>query len=118
MLKYIFLRVTIITILVILSIVLKDDFSALSDFVGASCITVNSILLPIIYYFVKAWDKIPLYEKIPGIIFVVVCFVLGCYVTYTSGEELFSPSHSDVNFPFCSPEHEMEVYYNYTAIHG
>ncbi|KAG2502386.1 hypothetical protein JM16_009674, partial [Phytophthora kernoviae] len=47
----------------------------------------------------------------------VVCFCLGCYVTYTSGENLFAPSDDDAAFPFCAPEFENTVYYNYTAAH-
>jgi len=60
---------------------------------------------------------VPIYEKIPAIVVVVVCFVLGCYVTYTTGKELFAPSESDAEFPFCDAEFENTIYYNYTAAH-
>ncbi|RLN90801.1 hypothetical protein BBJ28_00017531 [Nothophytophthora sp. Chile5] len=117
MLKYIVLRVVIIVILVVLSIVFKDHFSDFADFVGASCITVNCILLPIIFYLIKAWERVPMYEKIPAIVVVVVCFALGCYVTYTTGKSLFSPTDSDIAFPYCDAEFENDVFYNYTAEH-
>ncbi|RLN14392.1 hypothetical protein BBJ28_00018172 [Nothophytophthora sp. Chile5] len=117
-LKYIALRIVIIVILVVLSIIFKDHFSDFADFVGASCITVNCILLPIIFYLIKAWERVPMYEKIPAIIVVVVCFVLGCYVTYTTGKSLFSPTDSDIEFPYCDAEYENTVFYNYTAEHG
>ncbi|KAG7397818.1 hypothetical protein PHYBOEH_012080 [Phytophthora boehmeriae] len=116
--KYVLLRMAIIVVLVILSIVLKDHFSDLSDFVGASCISLNSIILPIVFLLKKCWNSIPMWEKAPAVVVVVVCSVLGCYVTYTSGKELFSPSDSDVEFPYCKPEYENTVYYNYTAVHG
>ncbi|RLN37437.1 hypothetical protein BBO99_00008866 [Phytophthora kernoviae] len=97
--------------------VLKDHFSDLADFVGASCITVNSIILPIVFLLKKKWNSLPMWEKIPALTVIVVCFCLGCYVTYTSGENLFAPSDDDAAFPFCAPEFENSVYYNYTAAH-
>ncbi|ETL29281.1 hypothetical protein, variant [Phytophthora nicotianae] len=116
--KYVLLRVAIIAVLVILSIVLKDHFSDLSDFVGASCLSLNSIILPIVFLLKKCWASIPMYEKIPAIAVVVVCSILGCYVTYTSGKTLFAPTDSDTEFPYCDSEFENKVYYNYTAVHG
>ncbi|KAE9015852.1 hypothetical protein PR001_g14795 [Phytophthora rubi] len=44
--KYVVLRVVIVFVLVVLAIVFKDHFSDFANFVGASCITVNLILLP------------------------------------------------------------------------
>ncbi|KAE9041792.1 hypothetical protein PR003_g5648 [Phytophthora rubi] len=115
--KYVLLRVVIVVVLVVLAIVFKDHFSDFADFVGASCITVNCILLPIVFYLVKAWHRIPMYEKVAAIVVTVVCFVLGCYVTYTTGKSLFAPTDNDAEFPFCSPTFENDVYYNYTAAH-
>ncbi|OWZ10675.1 Amino Acid/Auxin Permease [Phytophthora megakarya] len=115
--KYVTLRVTIVAILVVASVILKDHFADLSDFVGASCITMHSIILPIVFLMKKQWTVMPIWEKVMAVIVTVVCFCLGCYVTYTSGENLFFPSDS-VEFPFCSPEYENTVYYNYTAVHG
>ncbi|RLN49091.1 hypothetical protein BBJ29_008747 [Phytophthora kernoviae] len=116
-LKYVILRIVIVMVLVIAAIVLKDHFSDLADFVGASCITVNSIILPIVFLLKKKWNSLPMWEKIPALTVIVVCFCLGCYVTYTSGENLFAPSDDDADFPFCAPEFENTVYYNYTAAH-
>ncbi|KAG2773119.1 hypothetical protein Pcac1_g15836 [Phytophthora cactorum] len=115
--KYVILRLIMITLLVIASIILKDHFHDLADFAGASCITVNSIILPIVFLLKKKWNVMPLWEKIPALTVVVVCFCLGCYVTYTSGKNLFAPSDDDTAFPFCAPEFENTVYYNYTAAH-
>ncbi|GMF35607.1 unnamed protein product [Phytophthora lilii] len=115
--KYITLRIGIIIILVVLSIIFQDHFSDFSDFVGASCITVNCILLPIVFYLKKAWKSVSWYEKTAAVIVVVVCFLLGCYVTYTTGKSLFTPSNDGTEFPYCSPEYENRIYYNYTAEH-
>jgi vesicular inhibitory amino acid transporter len=116
--KYAALRVAVIIVLVILAVVWKDHFGDFTDFIGAACNSLNSIILPIAFYFYKAWDKIPLYEKVPGLVVAVVCTVLGCYVTYTSGKALIAPSENDATFPFCATEFENAVYYNYTEVHG
>ncbi|KAG6612266.1 Amino Acid/Auxin Permease (AAAP) Family [Phytophthora cinnamomi] len=113
--KYVVMRVIIVVVLVIISIVLKDDFTSLADFVGASCITVNCILLPIVFYLKKSWSHVAMWEKVAGSIVVAICFVLGCYVTYTTGKELFAPSDDEVEFPYCAPEFENTVYYNASA---
>ncbi|POM75980.1 Amino Acid/Auxin Permease (AAAP) Family, partial [Phytophthora palmivora] len=78
--KYVVLRVIIIVILVVLAIIFKDHFSDFADFVGASCITVNCILLPSIFWLFKAWERIPLYEKVQIIIVTLVFYFLGFYV--------------------------------------
>ncbi|CAH0479808.1 unnamed protein product [Peronospora belbahrii] len=115
--KYTILRLVIITGLVIASVLLKDRFHDLVDFTGASCITVNSIILPIVFLLKTRWNSMPVWEKIPALIVVVTCFCLGCYVTYTSGKNLFAYGEDDTSFPFCAPEFENTVYYNYTAKH-
>ncbi|KAE8877239.1 hypothetical protein PF003_g38646 [Phytophthora fragariae] len=115
--KYVILRVVIMVILVVVSVIFRNHFSDFLDFVGASCITLISILLPIIFLLKKLWHEIPIWEKVPALI-VVICSFLGCYVTYTSGKALFTPTTSDTSFPYCDSEYENEVYYNYTAVHG
>ncbi|GMF36846.1 unnamed protein product [Phytophthora lilii] len=104
--KYVLLRIVIIVILVIASVVFKDHFADLSDFVGASCITMHSIILPIVFLMKKQWDVMPIWEKTMAVTVTVVCFCLGCNVTYTSGENLFFPNDDDVEFPFCGSEYE------------
>ncbi|KAE8993016.1 hypothetical protein PR001_g19979 [Phytophthora rubi] len=115
--KYVLLRIAIVALQVLASVLLKDHFSDLSDFVGSSAITMSCIILPIVFYLKRCWGRVPIYEKVPALLVVFVCFVLGCYVTYLSGKELFAPSESDVNFPFCAPEYQDNVFYNYTAEH-
>ncbi|KAF4317748.1 hypothetical protein BBO99_00001779 [Phytophthora kernoviae] len=115
--KYIVLRICIVVVLVVLSIVFQDHFSDFADFVGASSLTTSCILLPIAFYLVKAWDTIPTLEKVAAIVVFVVCFIFGCYSTYTAGKKLFAPSDSSVQFPYCEDEFKNRVYYNYTAVH-
>ncbi|GLE04581.1 hypothetical protein PINS_up013550 [Pythium insidiosum] len=55
-LHYIPLRLVVISALTIISILLKDQFLDLADFVGASAISVSCILLPILFYFQEALD--------------------------------------------------------------
>ncbi|TYZ66015.1 hypothetical protein PybrP1_010406, partial [[Pythium] brassicae (nom. inval.)] len=117
--KYIVLRVVVIAVLVALSVALKDDFLDLTDFVGASAITVSCIILPIVFYLKKLWSKIPMYEKVPAILVVLVCCVLGVYVSYNTGKVLFGdPDTSAPPFPFCAPEFETAIYYNASSAHN
>ncbi|EGZ20169.1 hypothetical protein PHYSODRAFT_492059 [Phytophthora sojae] len=116
-LKYIVLRVCMTVILVVMSILFKDHFSDFADFVGSSSLTMSCILLPVAFYVIKAWDTMPHVEKVAAIVVFVVCLVLGCYSTYTAGKNLFAPSDSDTLFPYCEPEFENTVFYNYTAAH-
>eukprot|EP00644_Phytophthora_capsici_P017567 jgi/Phyca11/120662/e_gw1.42.137.1 len=115
--KYVVLRVCITVILVVLSILFKDHFSDFADFVGSSSLTMSCILLPVAFYLIKAWNTIPMVEKVAAIVVLVVCFVLGCYSTYTAGKNLFAPSDSNAAFPYCEPEFQNTVFYNYTAEH-
>ncbi|KAE8972925.1 hypothetical protein PF010_g27165 [Phytophthora fragariae] len=61
--KHVLLLVVIVVVLVVLAIVFKDHFSDFADFVGTSCITANCILLPIVFYLVKASHRIPMSAK-------------------------------------------------------
>lgn len=118
--KYMLLRTVIVAALTALSIALKDHFLDLSDFVGASAITASCIILPILFYFKKMWSTIPIWEKAAGSIVVAICLVLGVYVTYKTGKNLFAPATkhpTDPVFAFCKAENQFDVYYNYTAAH-
>ncbi|GLD97406.1 hypothetical protein PINS_up006090 [Pythium insidiosum] len=117
-LKYMSLRIVMIALLTLVSVVLKDHFLDLTDFVGASGISLCYIILPIQFYFKKMWTQIPVWEKAAGSLVVIVCFLLSVYVSYKTGKNLFSPVESKPTvpkFPFCAPEFEFELYYNATA---
>ncbi|TYZ66314.1 hypothetical protein PybrP1_010924 [[Pythium] brassicae (nom. inval.)] len=112
--KYVVLRLALVTALVIASVSLRDHFLDLTDFVGASAITFSCLVLPIVFYHKLCWRQIPLFEKVTGVLVVVVCLAVGGYVTYITGKNLFAPNSADPNappFPFCSSEHQFEVYY-------
>ncbi|GAB9473740.1 Amino acid/auxin permease [Globisporangium polare] len=113
-LKYIILRICVVVVLVVASVLLKNHFLDLTDFIGASAVTLNSIILPIMFYMKVLWNKIPMWEKVPALIVVLVCFVLGCYVTYTSGKQLFNPDSTDsaILFPFCHKDEQRQLYWN------
>uniref|UniRef100_K3WR17 Amino acid transporter transmembrane domain-containing protein n=1 Tax=Globisporangium ultimum (strain ATCC 200006 / CBS 805.95 / DAOM BR144) TaxID=431595 RepID=K3WR17_GLOUD len=115
--KYILLRIAVVVILVVASVLLKDHFLDLTDFIGASAVTMNSIVLPIMFYLKVLWNKVPVWEKVPALVVVAVCFVLGCYVTYTSGKQLFNPDETDpeILFPFCHADEQRQLYWNASA---
>ncbi|CEG45597.1 amino acid auxin permease family [Plasmopara halstedii] len=113
--KYIVLRLTIIVVLVVMSILFKDHFSDFVDFVGASAITANCIVLPTVFYLTKTWNIVPMYEKFGAGAIVVVCTGLGLYSTFTAGKNLFAPGDSDALFPYCEAEFQDIVYFNQTA---
>ncbi|KAL3659673.1 hypothetical protein V7S43_015348 [Phytophthora oleae] len=112
--KYVVLRVIIVVVLVVISIIFQDQFSDFADFVGASAITTNCVILPLVFYLGKTWNQIPVYEKVGAATVLVVCTILGCYATYLSGKNLFAPSDS-ATFPYCEPEYENTIYYNQTV---
>ncbi|KAG6943493.1 hypothetical protein JG688_00017579 [Phytophthora aleatoria] len=116
--KHITLRLVMIMILVILSVIFKYHFPALSDYAGASCITMNSIILPIVFVLKKKWSVLPMWEKLSGLAVIAVYLCLGCYVTVIAGDELFTPIDEDIEFPYCTREYGNTVYYNYIAAHN
>jgi vesicular inhibitory amino acid transporter len=117
--KYIPLRIVIIAIMTACAIGLKDHFGDLADLIGASAVSLSCLIMPVLFWFSKSWNKIPMYEKVYGSIVVVICTVFGCYVTYTSGKSLFSAVDPDAaTFPFCEPEWEFDLYYNASAVNS
>nr|CCA16941.1 Amino Acid/Auxin Permease (AAAP) Family putative [Albugo laibachii Nc14] len=115
--KYIILRVVVVAILVMISVFFREHFGEFADFIGASCITMSCIVLPIVFYLYKLGDQVPLYEKIVAVTIAVICFSFGAYVTYQTGRELFTrPDHS-IKFPFCAPRYKNDLYYNSSLVH-
>ncbi|GAB9475963.1 Amino acid/auxin permease [Globisporangium polare] len=112
-LKYITMRIAVIVILIVVGIALRHNFGDLQDFIGASAVTLCCIILPIVFYLKVQWNKTPIYEKVFGIVVILVCAVLGCYVTYNSGKGLINPDATDpaILFPFCHADHQRAIYY-------
>jgi vesicular inhibitory amino acid transporter len=119
--KYIPMRILLIVLMTALSIALKDHFSDLADFVGASAISVSCMIMPILFYFKKLWTTLPVWEKAFGSLVVVVCAVLGVYVSIQTGKALFksgTPKPGAPVFEFCHKEHQFDLYYNATLAHS
>jgi len=115
--KYMALRTAMVVILLVLAIIFKDHFMDFSDFVGACCVSLACMILPIFFYLKVFWRKVPYYEKAIGALIIVLCTVLGAYVTYTSGKSLFTDSSSADTFPYC-PADYSEVVYTNTSYYG
>ncbi|CAH0477504.1 unnamed protein product [Peronospora belbahrii] len=109
--RYILLRITLIAVLVVLSILLRDNFLNLTDFTGATAITTSSLILPFIFYVKVFWNKISVWEKLLCLTITIICTAAGIYVMIDAGKNLFNPVEEDVTFPFCSAEFQEEPYY-------
>ncbi|POM63092.1 Amino acid/auxin permease-like protein [Phytophthora palmivora] len=111
MLRYMFLRLCILALLVVASIFLRDHFLDLVDFTGASAVTASSLVLPLLFYLKVFWNKLPAYERAGSVMIIAVCSVLGVYVMYYAGKNLFNPDSDSVTFPYCSEEYQSDPYY-------
>ncbi|GAB9470578.1 hypothetical protein Gpo141_00007820 [Globisporangium polare] len=113
-LKFVVLRITIVALLLVCAILFKDHFLDITDFVGASAITVGGIILPIAFYFKVFWASTPLYQKVVALIVILFCATTGAYVTYISGKALFTSTSGSASFPYCPVEYSEIVYTNAT----
>ncbi|KAF4315964.1 hypothetical protein JM18_008732, partial [Phytophthora kernoviae] len=98
-LRYITLRLAIITVLVITAVLAQNKFLNLEDFTGATAHTTSCLLMPLIIYLRVFWKDMSVYNKAASMIVIVVCAFTGCYVMIHAGEELFTPSDDDTLFP-------------------
>lgn len=109
--RYICLRLSILTLLVVASVFLRDKFLDLVDFTGASTVTAGSIVLPIWFYLKVFWIKLPLYERVGCILIIAMCSILGVYDMIYSGKNLFDPDLNPTTFPYCSEAYQTDPYY-------
>ncbi|DAZ92600.1 TPA: hypothetical protein N0F65_000515, partial [Lagenidium giganteum] len=86
--KFVVLRCTIVGILLAFAVAFHDHFIDISDFVGASAISMGCIILPIFFYLKTFWKKLPWYQRIIGSVIIIVCGLCGGYMTYSSGKAL------------------------------
>ncbi|DAZ93907.1 TPA: hypothetical protein N0F65_005835 [Lagenidium giganteum] len=112
--KYVTLRIVLVVCLVIVSVVLQDSFVDFADLIGASANTVCCIIVPIVLYVKAMGKKMPVYERVVAIVVIIVCGILGAYVTYTTGKAIIFPEKGPL-FPFCAAEFETAIYYNVTS---
>ncbi|KAG1709902.1 hypothetical protein DVH05_016916 [Phytophthora capsici] len=111
-LRYITMRIALITVLVILSILLRSHFLDLVDFTGATFITLSSLIVPLVFYIKVFWNKIPAWEKLLCVGIATICTVCGFYVMIYAGKNLFNPDDDDeATFPYCSAAFQDEPYY-------
>ncbi|KAG4059411.1 hypothetical protein PC123_g5652 [Phytophthora cactorum] len=111
MLRYMFLRLSILALLVVASVFLRDNFLDLVDFTGASAVTASSLVLPLLFYLKVFWNKLPMYERIGSMVIIVVCSILGVYVMIYAGKNLFNLDSGTATFPYCSEEYQLDPYY-------
>ncbi|OWY90542.1 Amino Acid/Auxin Permease [Phytophthora megakarya] len=98
MLRYIFLRLCILLLLVVMSVFLRDHFLDLVDFTTAR----GDVVF---------WTQLPVYERAGAVMIITVCTILGVYVMYYAGKNLFSPDSNGATFPYCSEEYQSDPYY-------
>ncbi|RLN78589.1 hypothetical protein BBJ28_00001944 [Nothophytophthora sp. Chile5] len=109
--RYVLLRLSILVVLVVASIFLRDHFLDLVDFTGASAITLGSLVLPLAFYLKVFWPELPMYERVAATLVIVICTVLGIYVMIYAGKNLFNPDDDSATFPYCTVEYQSEPYY-------
>ncbi|CEG40056.1 amino acid auxin permease family [Plasmopara halstedii] len=109
--RYILLRLIILTLLVVASIFLRGKFLDLVDFTGASAVTVGSIVLPLLFYLKVFWNKLSMLERTGCILITVVCSILGIYVMIYAAMNLFTPETNTTTFPYCSDAYQADPYY-------
>ncbi|KAL4095045.1 hypothetical protein PRIC1_008423 [Phytophthora ramorum] len=89
----------------------EHDEAQLSDYTGASAITVCCLVLPLVFYLKVFWRDLPVYERVVALVVIVVCTIVGCYVMIYAGKNLFNPDSDSATFPYCSEEYQSEPYY-------
>jgi len=114
--KVALLRIILVALCVLVSVLLKDRFLDLQDFVGASSMSLCCMILPVVFYLKVFYTKMGFPEKAFAVIVILVVCFLGVYVSYTTGKTLFAPEDPDpaILFPYCPPEYQNMVYTNTT----
>ncbi|KDO33564.1 hypothetical protein SPRG_01595 [Saprolegnia parasitica CBS 223.65] len=106
-------RLILISAVVAVAIAFQDHVMDLQDFVGASTMSLTCLILPLIFYFMKFWTTMPLYEKAYAVVVLAVCSALAVYVSINAGISLLTPPDT-TPFPFCAAEYEHIVFTNTT----
>ncbi|KAF1313396.1 Amino acid/auxin permease, partial [Globisporangium splendens] len=114
-LRYVLLRTVLIVVLVLASVAFKDHFLDLADFIGASAITMNCLILPLVFHLKLKWKSVPLYERVIALLLILLCTGCGLYVMYYTGKSLFGGT-AEVTaetpvFGFCPAEYQFKPYY-------
>ncbi|OQR94166.1 Amino Acid/Auxin Permease (AAAP) Family [Achlya hypogyna] len=106
-------RLILISAVVGVAIAFQDHVMDLQDFVGASTMSLTCLILPLVFYFMKFWTTMPIYEKAYAALVLAVCTVLAFYVSINAGISLLTPPDT-TPFPFCEAKYQTIVFTNTT----
>ncbi|GLE07696.1 hypothetical protein PINS_up018327 [Pythium insidiosum] len=108
-LRYVVLRTTMVTLLVLLALALQDSFLELVDFIGASAISINCLIVPMVLYLKVLGPQLPRVERAAAVAVAAICSVAAVYVVLSITVEFFrrlghaqSDAAENVAFPFCA----------------
>ncbi|KAH9094988.1 hypothetical protein LEN26_017979 [Aphanomyces euteiches] len=114
------LRIVVVAACIAISCVWKDHLSELLDFAGACCVSIVSMILPMMFYVKHFWRSISKLELVWAISSIIVCACLAVYETYENGKPLFNPDPAvpvtwdSVKFAYCpaGSSYQRMVYTN------
>ncbi|KAF0709294.1 Aste57867_5999 [Aphanomyces stellatus] len=119
------LRILTIVASVVIAVLWKDHLLELLDFIGSSTIAICCMILPMVFYIKHFGTKLHVAERVFASLAIVLCVVLGAYVTYNSAGPLFNPPPATPGpvpwdapkFPYCSGSFVNIVFTN-TSYHS
>ncbi|KAF0697456.1 Aste57867_11863 [Aphanomyces stellatus] len=120
------LRIITVALCVVTAVLWRNRLLDLLDFAGSSTIALCCMILPMSLYLKHFGTKLHIAERIFASLAILVCLVLGAYVTYESAGPLFNPPPAPPagpapwdapKFPYCSGSFVNMVYTN-TSYHS
>lgn len=104
--KYVVLRTGVVVSLVCLALALEEHFLELADFIGASCVSMCCLILPLLFYVRTMGDTISRYERAVALGIVVLSAFFGLYIVMVIAIDFAkrTASASSTPFPFCPSE--------------
>ncbi|KAH9102688.1 hypothetical protein LEN26_015484 [Aphanomyces euteiches] len=108
--KVALLRIIVVAACTAISCVWKDRLSDLLDFTGASCLSLCTMILPMVFYLKVLWKNVSMAERVWCLVAILVCVFLAVYESIQSGKVLFraTPAASSgptpwdsVKFSYC-----------------
>ncbi|KAF0684588.1 Aste57867_23442 [Aphanomyces stellatus] len=119
--KVALLRTAVVAALVVVAVVWKDHVLDLLDFLGASCVSLCCMVIPMVLYLKHFGASLHVAERVLATIAIVASLVIGAYVAYESAGPLFNPGPPPPagpapwdapKFPYCSGSYVNMVYTN------
>ncbi|KAJ0401144.1 hypothetical protein ATCC90586_000244 [Pythium insidiosum] len=87
--RYVALRTAMVTLLVLLALVLQDSFLELVDFIGASAISINCLIVPMALYLKVLGPQLPRYERWAALAVGGICSLAAIYVVLSITIDFF-----------------------------